>query len=100
MDKRQFLKTSGVLVASSFLPGLATSEDKEPGRTNWAGNYRYSTDHLHTPGSLEEVRTIVKNCDKIKALGARHSFNGIADSKANQISLRNLTQMSLDQKSR
>jgi len=98
MDKRQFLKTSGVLVASSILPHLATSKDKEGARTNWAGNYQYSTDNLHVPSSADEVRSIVKNCAKIKALGARHSFNGIADSTANQISLRHLTEMSLDRR--
>lgn len=98
MDKRQFLKASGVLVASSILPHRAASKDKEAARTNWAGNYQYSTDNLHVPTSVDEVRKVVKNCAKIKALGARHSFNGIADSTANQISLRNLTQMSLDRR--
>ena len=98
MDKRQFLKTSGILVASSIMPHLAAGKDKETARKNWAGNYEYSTDNLHVPSSLDEVRSIVKNCAKIKALGARHSFNGIADSTANQISLRNLTQMSLDRR--
>ena len=42
----------------------------------------------------------MKSCSKLKALGARHSFNGIADSTENQISLKQLDQMALDAKSR
>jgi xylitol oxidase len=95
MDKRDFLKTSGALVAGHMLSHLVAGEPKE-GRTNWAGNYRYSTDRLHMPKSVEEVQTVVKSCSQLKALGARHSFNGIADSTANQISLKNLQDMALD----
>ncbi|WP_317132029.1 FAD-binding protein [Rufibacter hautae] len=42
---------------------------------------------MHYPTSVEEVQTIVKNCQKIRALGSRHSFNQIADSGENLISL-------------
>jgi alditol oxidase len=99
MDKRQFLKTSGALVAGSMMPHLSASEQNEA-RTNWAGNYRYSTDKLYSPNSVQEVQKVVKDCSKLRALGARHSFNGIADSTANQISLKNLNQISLDRKAR
>ncbi|MGI9075679.1 MAG: FAD-binding protein [Bryobacteraceae bacterium] len=98
MDKRQFLKTSGALVAGSILSRLVADDQK--GRKNWAGNYQYSTDRLHVPKSVEEVQKFVKSCSKLKALGTRHSFNGIADSAANQISLQNLGQVALDRKSR
>jgi alditol oxidase len=97
MDKRDFLKTSGALVAGHMLSHLVTGEPKEV-RTNWAGNYQYSTDRLHLPKSVEEVQKVVKSCSKLKALGARHSFNGIADSTSNQISLKNLQDMALDRK--
>ena len=36
----------------------------------------------------------------MKALGARHSFNGVADSTGDQISLKHFDQMALDRKSR
>jgi len=36
----------------------------------------------------------------VKALGARHSFNGVADSTGDQISLKHFDQMALDRKSR
>jgi xylitol oxidase len=39
---------------------------------------------------------MVKSCDKLKALGTRHSFNGIADDDSAQISLQNLKAMTLD----
>jgi xylitol oxidase len=46
------------------------------------------------------VQKVVKSCGKLKALGTRHSFNGIADSTQDQISLKNLDRMALDRKSR
>lgn len=100
MNKRKFLKTSGALLTGSMLSRLIADEAQSTARTNWSGNYTYSTDHLHTAKDLADVQRIVKSCDKIKALGARHSFNGIADSKANQISLKQLDQMELDTKAR
>src|SRR6201995_3923007 len=65
-------------------------------RKNWSGNYTYSTDRLDTPATVEEVQTIVKRAKKLRALGTRHSFNAIADSTAEQISLQHLDQMTID----
>jgi alditol oxidase len=81
MKKRTFLK-----VASSLLTGvpLLTSfrnfsmQDK---LKNWAGNLEYSTSNIHYPASVEQVQSLVKEFDKVKALGSRHCFNDIADSK-------------------
>src|SRR5579859_4937662 len=53
MDKREFLKVSGGFVTASMLPDAWGQQHEEP-RTNWAGNYTYSTDHVHTPASLDE----------------------------------------------
>jgi xylitol oxidase len=100
MNKRQFLKTSSVLLANGMLSRLVTGEQQSTARTNWAGNYRYSTDRLLLPKSVEEVQQAVKSRGKLRALGARHSFNGIADSTDTQISLKFLDQMVLDPKSR
>ncbi len=99
MDKREFLKVSGGFVTASMLPGAWGQERTEP-RTNWAGNLTFSTDHLHTPGSVDEVRQVVNSCDKLRALGTRHSFNAIADSRQNQISLKRLDNIALDEKAR
>lgn len=96
MDKREFLKTSGVLFSSALLSRYIAAEEASAIRTNWAGNYTYRTDHLLTPANVPEVQTAVRECSNIKALGTRHSFNGIADSSHNQISLEHLQTMTLN----
>ena len=100
MDKREFLKTSGSILAGTLLSKLAPSEQTSQKRTNWSGNYTYSTDSLLQPAALAQVREAVKSCSQLRALGARHSFNGIADSTAHQISLVHLKQMALDRASK
>jgi xylitol oxidase len=100
MDKREFLKASGAIAAGSVLSRVVASQEQSVPRENWAGNLTYSTDRLHTPGSVEEVRQVVKSCSKLRALGTRHSFNSIADSTQNQISLQRLDQIALDEKAR
>jgi alditol oxidase len=50
------------------------------GETNWAGNYTYHARKLHRPTSLEQLQEIVARADRVRVLGSRHSFNGIADS--------------------
>lgn len=100
MDKREFLKTSGVLLAGTMLSPLGSGEPSAPPRTNWSGNYTYSTDRLYEPQSVEDVQRLVKQCRKLRALGARHSFNGIADSTENQISLVHLNGMTLNREAR
>jgi xylitol oxidase len=77
---------------------VATEQDQTGPRENWAGNLTYGTDRLYTPGSVEEVRKVVKSCAKMRALGTRHSFNDLADSTQNQISLKLLDQIALDEK--
>ncbi len=69
-------------------------------QTNWAGNYRYRAGRLHVPKTVAEVQEVVKSCRHLRALGTRHSFNGIADSAKDQISLANLDEMLLDRKRR
>jgi len=46
---------------------------------NWAGNYEYSTARIHHPKTLIEIQDLVRRAEKIRTLGSRHSFNGIAD---------------------
>ncbi|MEP6755690.1 MAG: D-arabinono-1,4-lactone oxidase [Chthonomonadales bacterium] len=59
-------------------------------RTNWAGNYHYAAPRLLLPKTVEEVQEMVAQSTKVKALGTRHSFNGIADCEEKQISLADL----------
>ena len=102
MDRRTFLTRSAAVaggVALSRVSACARATKPATGTplTNWAGNLRYSTANVHYPTSVEQVQQVVKNCDKLRALGTRHSFNTIADSTRNQVSLRALNKVvSLD----
>jgi alditol oxidase len=101
MKRKDFLKTSSVLVAGSFLSSSLTSCQKQPKaiRKNWAGNYQYKAENFHQPKTVEEVQSLVKKLDKQKALGSCHCFNDIADSPLNQISTLNLNKViSIDEK--
>lgn len=62
-------------------------------KLNWAGNYRYGSLELLEPGSLEEVQDMVVRSSRIRVLGSRHSFNGIADTEGSQLSLRKLNRV-------
>jgi xylitol oxidase len=99
MDKRNFLKTSAAILAGNMLSRVSGFETSEP-RTNWSGNYRYHAKNLYQPESVEEVQKIVKSCRTLKTLGARHSFNNIADSSENQISLAKMTKIEIDANAR
>ena len=69
--------------------------------TNWAGNYDYRAERIHRPKTVDEVQELVVGCRKVKALGTRHSFNDIADTGEDLISLENFDQVvSLDRERR
>jgi alditol oxidase len=55
--------------------------------TNWAGNVVFRAARLHHPTSLDDVRRIVTSSEHVRALGSGHSFNPIADTIGDQISL-------------
>ncbi len=107
MEKRAFLKTTSATVIGSLLTPLlscnSSPEQQTPSalteeeRKNWAGNLTYSTDQLYQPASVEELQEAIRSLDKVKALGTRHCFNNIADSKASQVSLQKLRQISIDE---
>ena len=97
MDKRTFLKTSSALVAGSMISPMVSCQQKEI-RTNWAGNYAYKATHLHQPNTVEQIQEIIKSNNSLKALGTCHSFNSIADSRSNQVSLQQFDpEISLDE---
>ncbi len=54
---------------------------------NWARNYTYSAARWHDPKTVEQVQELVVRCRKLKAVGTRHSFNDIADTAEDIISL-------------
>ncbi len=70
-----------------------------PRLQNWAGNLTYSTDNVQYPKTVAEVQQVVKQHSKLKALGTRHCFNTIADSKDDLLSTKVLNKVvSLDAK--
>ena len=54
---------------------------------NWAGNQEFSARNVHVPETVEQVQDLVKSSDHLRVLGSRHSFNDIADSTDDLISL-------------
>ena len=62
-------------------------------QTNWAGNYAYRAVNWHCPETVAQVQEIVAGSRRVKALGTRHSFNDIADTVEDIVSLAHLDQV-------
>lgn len=66
----------------------ARQSSRRPGqRTNWAGNVIFSAKRTHQPTSIEQLRELVAASNRIRALGTGHSFNRIADTTDDLVSL-------------
>jgi alditol oxidase len=64
---------------------------REVGRMwNWAGNYAFTATRLHRPTSLSDLQRLVAVSQKIRAIGTRHSFNGVADTTGDLVDLSGL----------
>ena len=61
--------------------------------SNWAGNYTYRAVEFHQPETIEQIQELIVHSDQLKAQGTRHSFNDIADSPGNIISLKNFNRI-------
>jgi len=55
--------------------------------SNWAANYVYRAARLHRPETIEQLRELVTTSTRLKVLGTRHSFNDIADTTGDHVSL-------------
>jgi xylitol oxidase len=105
MNKRQFLKGSYTMLSGAMLSrltpsaGAAGAGPAQP-RTNWAGNLTFHAEHLYEPKTVAEVQHLVSTCSKLRALGRGHSFNAIADTTTNQISLKQLDSIELNEDAR
>ena len=56
----------------------------------WAGNLAYSARRLLEPASLDELRREVAASSRLRPLGTRHSFNAVADTTGDLISVARL----------
>ena len=79
---------------SARLPAQPTTDEQSNAvsreletRRNWARNIKYQRTGIGFPRDLEEIRTLVLSHENVRALGSRHSFNRLADTKGVQISL-------------
>lgn len=98
MKRKTFITLSSALMTAPLFSPLKSWAQHEKLK-NWAGNLEYSTDQIFYPRSLEEVQKLVKEHSKLKALGTRHCFNRIADSKDNLVSMTEMNKVvSLDAK--
>ena len=69
---------------------MEPSEPASDHRTNWAGNLTYRAAAFHEPRSIEELQDLVRASRSLRVVGSRHSFNGIADTTGDQVSLERL----------
>jgi xylitol oxidase len=48
---------------------------------NWASNYVFGAERWHRPATTEALRHIVASAPRLRVVGSRHSFTGIADAQ-------------------
>ncbi|SOB86073.1 D-arabinono-1,4-lactone oxidase [Streptomyces sp. 1331.2] len=58
--------------------------------TNWAGNITFRAERFHEPRSVAELRRIVAGARSVRVLGTGHSFNAIADTTGDLVSVAGL----------
>ncbi|SDZ48262.1 xylitol oxidase [Asanoa ishikariensis] len=46
---------------------------------NWARSHQYGAARLASPATVDEARALVAGAERVRPLGTRHSFTGIAD---------------------
>jgi alditol oxidase len=63
-----------------------------PRPVNWAGNIEFQAVRLAQPRSLDELCSLVAGSERIRALGAGHSFSAVADTTGTLVELSLLDQ--------
>jgi xylitol oxidase len=66
------------------------TRDRGARRTNWAGNVVFGARRFHRPSSLPELQHLVASGRQVRALGTGHSFNTLADTPGDLVSLAGL----------
>jgi alditol oxidase len=62
-------------------------------RTNWAGNVTFGAERFHQPASVPELQHLVARSRRVRALGTGHSFNRLADSPGDLVSIERLPRL-------
>lgn len=97
MEKRTFIKLSSVfLTGSLFSPMTSCNQTKQTEsrettqsgkQYNWARNLEYNTENFQYPEYARDIQGLIKGSKSLRILGTRHSFNRIADSTQEIVSL-------------
>ncbi|HVV55653.1 MAG TPA: D-arabinono-1,4-lactone oxidase [Mucilaginibacter sp.] len=104
MKRKKFIQLGTAVMTAPLVSrldnmGFANLPEPQERLTNWAGNLTYGTANVQYPKSVAEVQYLVKKHGKLKALGTRHCFNTIADSRDDLLSTKELNKVvSLDTK--
>jgi xylitol oxidase len=86
LPRREWLQMAAAGLGSLLIPGVEPDAPEGVG-TNWAGNVRYTGTRLYRPGTVDELRRLVRESASVKALGGRHSFSTIADTRGAMVTL-------------
>ena len=62
-------------------------------RTNWAGNVTFRAARHHRPTSIGQLQALVARADRVRALGTGHSFNRLADTEGDLVSVAGLPKL-------
>ncbi len=57
---------------------------------NWAGSFRFATDTLLRPTTVEQLQEIVAGSTRLRALGTAHSFSRVADTDGTLVTVADL----------
>jgi alditol oxidase len=57
---------------------------------NWAGNVAYQAREVARPRTVEALRSLVAERDRVRPLGSRHSFSEVADGPGTLVSLEDM----------
>ena len=75
-SRRRFFGQCATVVSTSALSAMigraAEAAQTPPPLLNWAGNYRYGTNHVTSATSVAQVQEFVRKHDRFKVLGTRH----------------------------
>jgi len=94
LSRRRFIELSSMFT----LGGVATQwvavpipvsgqETTGVAGQNWARNYSYRAMRLRRPKSVEQLQQVAAEASQLSALGSRHSFNNIADTPGDLVSM-------------
>src|SRR5262249_49392346 len=94
-SRRQWMSSVAAGLGAAFLPerwrtpvtSADAAESGDAAGTNWAGNVAYSAKGLYRPATIAEVQRTIRENEKVKPLGGRHSFSTIADTRGALIAL-------------